>query len=148
MDTSSLIEGWERRYPPDAFPGLWRKLEALVASQRLVSPEEVREELKKKTDGVWAWAKTQDGLFVPVDEEQQVALLKILETYPRLVDSKKNRSGCDPWVIALAQVRRLTVVTEEKVHGIKNPHIPDVCAALNIPFVSLVELIKREKWTF
>jgi Domain of unknown function (DUF4411) len=148
IDTSSLIEAWERRYPPDVFQGLWQNLEHLVRAHRLVAPEEVREELKKKTDGVWTWAKNQPGLFVPVDEGQQVALGAILAAHPRLVDSKKGRSGCDPWVIALAQVRGLTVVTDEKPHGIGKPHIPDVCMALKVTYIPFVDLIKREKWKF
>jgi hypothetical protein len=148
IDTSSLIEAWERRYPKDCFPSLWERLEVLVQGGRLRASSEVGEELKKKDDGVIKWAKGQAGLFVPVDEDQQHALISILQAHPKLVDSRKGRSAGDPWVIALALVQGCTVVTEEKSAGLNNPRIPDVCTALGVPCISMLELIRLEKWSF
>lgn len=49
------------------------------------------------------WAKNHKAaLFVPIDEEQQQHVATILARYERLVDTRKNRSAADPFVIALA----------------------------------------------
>ncbi|MGH9792915.1 MAG: DUF4411 family protein [Candidatus Acidiferrales bacterium] len=70
-----------------------------------------------------------------------------MSEYPRLVDTKKNRSGCDPWVIGLAQSRSLTVVTAEKAtKNLARPKIPDVCTDLNIPCVDVLGLFRSLGW--
>jgi hypothetical protein len=67
--------------------------------------------------------------------------------YGRLVDSKKNRSGGDPWVIALARTRGLTVVTAEKAaDNLTKPKIPDVCGALGIACIEVVDFFRQQKW--
>lgn len=148
IDTSSLIAAWERHYPMDCFPSVWAKLENLVQGERLLASSEVGEELKKKSDGVIKWAKKQNGLFVPVDQAQQEALSEILGKHPKLVDARRGRSAGDPWVIAVAMVNGCTVVTEEKAAGLNAPRIPDVCSALGIPCLSVLDVIRQEKWSF
>lgn len=151
IDTSSLIEGWERKYPIDVVPGLWTKLDELVEAGRLISPEEIRDELKKKSDGVWSWAKKhRETMFAPLDEDLMSVVSEVLEAYPRLVDRRRNRSGGDPFVVALAKLREATVVSEEDFSGKldKGPRIPDVCEALKIPCIKILDLIRREKWRF
>lgn len=46
VDTSSLID-LARHYPRKAFPGLWKKIEVLVAEGRLVAPLQVYKEIKQ-----------------------------------------------------------------------------------------------------
>jgi hypothetical protein len=50
FDTSVLIECWSRSYPPDVFPGLWVKLDALIAQQEVLCADEVRVELERQED--------------------------------------------------------------------------------------------------
>lgn len=70
-----------------------------------------------------------------------------MSKYGRLVDSRKNRSGGDPWVIALAQARGLTVVTEEKATGkMEKPNIPDVCSASGVRCVGNIEMFREQGW--
>ena len=60
-----------------------------------------------------------------------------------------KRSGGDPFVIALAMVKSGTVVTEEKPTGnIAKPRIPDVCDALGVHCLTLMEYIEAQGWTF
>lgn len=64
------------------------------------------------------WAKNHKAaLFVPIDEEQQQHVATILARYERLVDTRKNRSAADPFVIALAMAKGCTVVTAEAATG-------------------------------
>jgi len=79
--------------------------------------DEVVTELKRKDDGIHKWIESRESMIIPIDEDIQRNLITIMENYPRLVDTRKNRSGCDPWVIALAQARSHAVVTAEKATG-------------------------------
>ena len=150
VDTSAFLDGWVRYYPPDTFPGLWERIEKLIDSGDLRATEEVLHELEKKHDDVYAWAKERkDALAVPIDDRIQPAVSAILEDFEKLLDTRKNRSAADPFVIALAKIEGCTVVTGEGTTGSLNrPNIPDVCSALGVPCIGLLQLIRREGWTF
>ena len=109
--------------------------------------DEVVLELKRKDDGIHAWIEAREAMIVPIDGEVQRHLSEIMSKYPRLVDTRKNRSGCDPWVIALARARALTVVTGEKSTGsLVRPKIPDVCKDLTIPCIEIVDFFRKQGW--
>jgi hypothetical protein len=149
VDTSALLDGWRRHYPPDVFPGLWTRLEDLIGDGQLRATEEVLQELKRKDDEVHEWAKRQSDFFIPIDEVIQPVVSSILASFEKLVDTRANRSACDPFVIALAQSKRCAVVTGEKATGSPDrPHIPDVCRALDVRCMSLLDLIREQGWTF
>lgn len=124
-------------------------MEELIRSGDLRASEEVMYELEKKDDEAYAWAKAQDGFFVPMDDEIQDAVSTILADHPRLLDTRRGRSGADPFVIALAKTRGCAVVTGERPSGsLKRPKIPDVCNAIDVEPMSLLDLIRRERWVF
>lgn len=121
----------------------------LVAEGCLTATEEVLVELGKKDDDVYDWAKARREMFIPIDQPTQVALAAILERFERLVNTQRNRSTADPWVIALAQVEGCTVVTGESPSGSPSrPKIPDVCRALDIRCISLLQMIRENGWVF
>ncbi len=149
VDTSALLDGWSRWYPPEIFPSLWQKLAGLIAAGQLVAPEDVLLELKKKEDDLTKWAKKQRGLFQPLDLPTQEALRDVMAAFERLVNTQKDRSTADPLVIALAKARDLVVVTGEKASGNPNrPKIPDVCDHFHIRCINLTALIRENRWTF
>lgn len=109
--------------------------------------EEVLRELERKDDGIHKWIKEREAMVVPIDAEVQRYVAQIMSKYGRLVDSKKNRSVGDPWVIALAQARRLTVVTGEKATGsLLKPKIPDVCKDLGLSCIDIVDFFRKQGW--
>ena len=147
LDTSALIDAWVRHYPRDVFPAIWSLMESAVANREIFVVDEVVQELKRKDDDLARWVRSQAGIIVSIDDNIQQRVVNIMSAHSRLVDSRKNRSGCDPWVIALAQDRGLTVVTAEKASGnILKPKIPDVCQALQIPCIEVVEMFRRQGW--
>ena len=149
IDTSTILDGWQRYYPPDFFPGLWSKLETLIQAGDLRAAEEVKYELKKKEDIVYSWAKGCDGLFVPIGNATQDAVSEVLAQHPRLIDTRRGRSGADPFGIAVAKVYRCKVVSGEHLSGSLNrPKIPDVCRDMGVEHLSLLELIRGEGWVF
>ena len=130
-----------------------RTRESSTVSSRKVSSGRRRRsctELERKDDDVFASAKArEDRLFVPINDDIQPVVAKILENYEKLVDTRNNRSAADPFVIALAQLNRCSVVTGERATNSQDrPNIPDVCSALGIRCASLLQMIRAEGWTF
>jgi hypothetical protein len=148
IDTSALIEAWQIRYPPENFPAFWRRVDELIDDGRLIAPIEVLRETGKRSDELHAWLSARKQMFRELDDAVQIEAAKVLAQFPRLVGEKKLRTSADPWVIALARVENLQIVTEEKFSGsIDRPNIPDVCRALNMPrCMGLLDLIKAGKW--
>lgn len=148
IDTSAILEGWVRRYPIDVFPTLWDRLAKMIAEGDLVAPDEVGQELSRKDDGAFEWASARQGLFVELVDEVQVVTSEILSRFPRLVKADQDRTSADPFVIAVARVQKLTVVTQEQAGGESKPRIPMVCAAYDIPCIDLLGLMKAKGWQF
>jgi hypothetical protein len=151
IDTSCLVHGWHRAYPPKRFPGLWGRIDELIDAGRLLASIEVFSEIEKKDDELCAWAKDRKAvLFRDIDDEVQGAVVHVMATYPKLVDTAKGRSGGDPFVIALALVGdpMRTVLTQELGGTADKPKIPFVCQSEGIPCINLLALIEAEDWIF
>lgn len=150
IDTSALLHGWVRTYPPDVLPVLWERITALINSGAIIAPLDVLIELEKKEgDTLHKWCKERNHMFVEIDGYQD-KITEIMAKYPRLVDTRKNKSGADPMVIALAISKdpHLTVVTEEKGGSADKPKMPYVCAQENIRYIDLLQMIRDLAWTF
>jgi hypothetical protein len=148
FDTSALIDCWARSYPPDVFPGVWSKLDDLISHQQIVCPEEVRTELARQDDDLTDWVSGRPYMFVSLDEAIQVATKEVLRAHPLLMKATKNRNGADPFVIATARVKTLTVVTEEKGGTQAKPKIPSVCAGLEVPCIDVLQFLREQGWSF
>jgi hypothetical protein len=130
------------------FPPVWEKIEELITQGHLRATEEVLHELKMQDDEMYRWARSQPDFIVPIDEAIQLEVRDILRHHPKLIDERKNRSGADPFVIALAAVNDATVVCNELPSRAANrPHIPDVCAARGIELIDFLTLLRREGWS-
>lgn len=138
LDSNVFIEAWNRYWSVELCPDYWSILDELGHQGVIVSPIEVRDEIAKADDGLHAWIKNRDFLFRDVDGAIQQQLRRIMRDYPRLVDSIKQRSVADPWVIALALAEDATVVTKELPVGSRSQRIriPDVCEAFDVKWMS------------
>jgi hypothetical protein len=135
-------------YPIDSFPTYWLRMEESIRGKRLLSIDEVLEEIERKDDGLRKWAKEQNGFFFPLTPEIQTEVTEILGAFPKMVDSRQ-RNMADPFVIALAKVKEMTVVTEERNPGTnKRPTIPYVCEEMNIRRINVLEMLRELKWKF
>lgn len=75
--------------------------------------------------------------------------LELLKDFPRLVDTLRNRSKADPFVIATAMDRSAALVTGEILTGrLEKPRIPDVCQAKGLPWMSFLQMIRDLQLTF
>jgi hypothetical protein len=148
VDTSSLIAAWQERYPIENFPKFWDRMDDLIKDGRLISPIEVFNEIKKRSDDLHDWLKNRkEDIFRELDDEVQIEVANVLQRFPRLVGDRKLRTSADPFVIALARITGHQLVTEEKPTGSPNrPNIPDVCARLSLSTIGILQVIQREKW--
>jgi len=145
VDTCSFTT-LHKIYPKVVFPGVWEKVDELIESERLISVDEVYHEISRQDDALAKWAKTKKEMFIPLTEEVQDAAKDIVNKFVKLLDFKKNKSGADPFLIGLAQIRDgAIVVTEEKYSGGPDKHkIPDICDAMKIPHMNFLAMIKSE----
>lgn len=147
----------KERYPFNTFPGLWSQLDTLIKSNRLISPQQVYEELQKWDDEVFRWVNQCRKLFKPLDNEQTAVAKEILEKFPSLIDPQKETADADPFVISLAKVKtkNLTllgdeciVVSQEKPGSGIRAKIPDVCSNFAVKHFSSIEFFNNEGWKF
>jgi hypothetical protein len=124
-------------------------LEEKIAAGQVIAPEEVLNEFKKKDDAVFKLAKKQLRFIVDLDIAQQQRVTEILTGFPKLIDTRKGRSGADPFVIALAMVRGAVVVTGENDDGTaERPKIPTVCTAFGVRSLKPLAFIRENGWVF
>jgi hypothetical protein len=146
LDSSGVLDLF-RIYPPDVFPTIWTQMESAARDGIVFAIDEVYRELEKKDDAAFQWLKARRAMIVALDTEIQQRVAAILTAHPRLVDTRKNRSSGDPFVIGLAQARGLKVVSGERASGvIAKPNIPDVCAALGIDCINVLSMFRNEGW--
>ncbi len=149
IDTSSLIWAWRFAYPRDRFPSVWMQIENLIGSGDLKASPMVLAELERQDDDLHAWAAAKIELFVGLDDEQQQEVRAIMAAHAGILQPGEDRVNADPFVIALARRRGLTVVSEERRSGNPNtPRIPNVCAARGVRCVNLLGLMADLGWTF
>lgn len=147
FDTCAILETWRRNFPRDVAPGLWDRIEKFIDDGVIIAPEEVYEELATKDDEVLDWARhRKEQMFVSIDDEQIGVVREIVNGYPNLLKTGRNRA--DPFVVALAEARRLVVVTEEAPDGNpRRPKVPYVCAHRDVPCTDVVGLMRTEGWS-
>lgn len=149
LDTSAILDGWVRYYAPDVFPSFWHNLEMLLDAGDAKISKQVHVELCEQDDGAAEWVNERVSAIVEIDEAAFAIAQAIDKQFPGWVTKKKN--GADPFVIALAEIEGLKVITGERRKGTDNPKrmgIPDVCAQRQIDCGAMVDLIREEGWSF
>lgn len=149
VDTSAWMDGWQRYYPNDVFPTLWQRLHDRITAGEIIASEEVYVELARKDDALHKWLQERKQMLVPLDEDIQTHAGELLHEYPRLVDTLRNRSTADPFVVATALARIAVVVTGELPNGrLDKPKIPDVCRAKGIRCINFLQMIREMRLSF
>jgi len=149
IDTSALLDGWVRYYPQQVFPGVWDRMEDIIERNILRATEEVQHEVKKKDDDLFKWVTSHPQLIIPHDEALQHEVRDILAQHERLVESGKNRTQADAFVIAVAKLSGATVVSgETRSYKQGKEKIPNVCDALGLKCISLLDMFRDLGWRF
>lgn len=147
LDTSGLLDGVERFYPPATFPALWERVDELIADGRLLMSEEAIIEAMYLDAAARAWCEPRkDAIKVATDQAIAAHVTSIVTEFNVWTGGTTNRA--DPFVIAVALERSAVVITGEKPGSIQNPKIPFVCKARNVECANFLGLVTREKWVF
>jgi hypothetical protein len=149
FDTNALIQPWNKYYSPQFCPDYWKILEELITEGIIFCTEEIRREIEKVDDGLNDWIKAHPGFVRDIDDDVQQKLRQVLSRFPRLVDTIKDRSMADPWVIAHAWSANATVVTKEMPSvSVTRIKIPDVCRAFKVRCIDDFQFVKELGITF
>lgn len=139
FDTSAFIEP-SKYYPQDRFRSVWRDIGNLIQQGIILATYIVKEELAAKEDNLYHFVIQFPNLFVEPTPREHIVVRRLVNHVRLRVwgagDSKKNRA--DPFVVALATVHNLKVVTYEK------SKIPFACQLLEIDCISFIEFLRRE----
>lgn len=149
IDSSSLINSWNRYYRIDVFPSVWDSLSERINSQIVVAQQLVFHKIAEKDDGLNGWIESRTKLFMPFDDEVFAIATEILEDFPQNV-SRRSRFGADAFVIALAIQHNLKEETEEELEGssAKKPRIPFICQQRGIACIKFIDFMSEVDWIF
>ncbi|MET0119257.1 MAG: DUF4411 family protein [Sedimenticola sp.] len=144
IDTCSLVAMTEI-YPHDVFPGVWEKVDELIDDGKIISVDDVYEELSSKDDDIYKWAGIRNHIFKELDDAIQESAIEILSTHSNLIDLKNKKSSADPFLIATARIHGGIVVTEEDFSGgHHSSKIPDVCRDYKMGCINLLDMLRLE----
>ncbi|SEF14734.1 DUF4411 family protein [Jiangella alba] len=151
LDTSGLVDGIERYYPPANFPGLWEQVDALIAEGRLLMSEEAWNEAISTDAPVKEWCSDSSAARASCVKTTDAAIAAIsgaiVQQFPSWV-TQGRKNAADPFVIAVAEVHRCMVISGEKNGGPGTPKIPYVCTQRSVKHGRFIDIIKNEGWSF
>jgi len=138
IDSCALINASKNyNMKKQIFSNIWMLLSDLAKSGKLISSQEVKEELLD--DDLINWSKENKSIFIPLTEEIQRKATEILKDYPNMIKiSTKGSSNADPFLIATAMIYGGVVVSDE---GGKQFGIPYVCKELGVKCINFIDLL-------
>ncbi len=145
LDSNVLIEAWRKYYNPAFCAQYWEALDELGKRGSLFIPKAVFEEIARAEDDLAVWLTESNISKVEVDEPVTLIMRDILQVFPQLVDSTKQRSLADPWVIAHALKEGAVLVTKEEkptAANSKKVKIPHVCEAFDVRWMNDFDMIQ------
>lgn len=152
IDTSALIDifGSEKMVSRIVTPGLWERLEVLINNGTVISHIEVLKEIRGeevKGHDLFDWAQSHRTSFREYDWSAEGAVIRAMsKDFGPFVDAKEGAVHADPWLIAQATVRALTIITEERKGGVQE--LLHVSKAMGVRTVDLVGFAKQQRWAF
>lgn len=148
VDTSSLVNAWNKLYQPDIFPSIWDHIHQIWEDDVIAITEQVFIEIEKKDDALFAWCKERRKLFKPLSEPHQDCLAALMSRHRRIAASGSGRNFADPFVVSLAQTYNpvLSVGTEEDFGKKTNPKIPYLCKQEGLVCTNFNGLLRATNW--
>lgn len=127
IDTSSLIDiNYWYDMNTNEFKFVWDLMDKMVKNDLLNTVIVVQDEIKDKS--IKKWCKKNKNFFVLPNEVVQKEVSAILSKYTNLIKMKsKENSDADVFLIALAKVEDLCIVTSERITNSEKQNIPNTC---------------------
>lgn len=137
-----------RNHPPDIFVSLWERLDAEIAAGQIRSPDEVLHELEHGDDDLGERLSQWADLFVPLTDDLQAAVARVMSECPTLTEPESDRNRADPFVVALGSSTSGVIVSNEKHRRANSPRmkIPDACDILGLPHVDWFGYLRSQGW--
>lgn len=151
FDSCAIMDSWNRYYPPVFFPSLWTKIQDLIDSERLFISKEVEKEIIAGNDDLKPWIRSNIKCVVPFSADQINIVRSIINKYPKVAKYNKPKPNhADPFIIALAKLNKLTVVTLEgkSGDGALDPKVPNLCDEYGVDCCNMLGLFENENWKF
>ena len=148
IDSSSILSQKEKdSFPRRVHKSLWETIDKSIEEQLIITCSEIEEEVKKD-DVVGTWLKSKHCLIIPIDDEIQINVRKIVTENPQMIDfsAGSGSSSGDAFLIATAIKYKLTIITEENKD--KKNKIPDISRKYGINTLSITDLCIEEGWEF
>ena len=154
LDANIFIQSKNLYYGMDFCPAFWDWLIKSNSEQKLFSIEKVSDELKAIEDDLSKWAKEQRAKFFLKPDETVLKALAEVSCWINEQDYEEGAKniffqGADYYLIAQAKAKKYTVVTHEiPSDSRKKVKIPNVCIALQVKYMTVYEMLRKERVRF
>jgi len=161
VDSNFFIEAHRVTYPLDVAMGFWDKIKKMAHVGTIISIDKVKGELYDKNDELERWCKTNlpNDFFKSsasvISEYRKVSAWAISMNNhysPNAINEFLDADEADAFLIAysLADPVNRTVVTHETSAPQKKSKIkiPDCCNALDVNYVTTIEMFRELRETF
>jgi hypothetical protein len=152
FDTSSFSV--LKSYYPSAFPTLWKLLDEVTNQGTIISVREVLRELEQdnRVAFVYDWANQHKAIFATPSNDELLVVAQILAIphFQTVINRKALLKGtpvADPFIVAAAQVKGGSVITEETMKP-NAAKIPNICNHLSVPCQNLEWFMQQQGWSF
>ncbi len=150
MDTCAFNEIFdeERHFNKRNVPGVWDGISEMILKGEIISHKEVYKEIMKGPyDELKFWARNNASVFSDYDFKNEGDFIAEIgkKGFKEFVHQGKKDFNADPWLVAQANIMKLTIITQEKGKGLLD--IPTVCEIFKTPYLDIFGLIKNKGWT-
>ena len=148
VDTDVIIAFYDS-IPMDVYKTQWKMIGKYLDEKRIVVCEAVFNEIKKAEE-LKEWLNNYRKDLVPCYTQDVLVEAKvIINKYPKLIDVNNTSDQSDPYIIALAKMKGLIVLSNESYsEGGKKTKIPYICKDLGITCINTRAFYKNEAWQF
>ncbi len=159
MDTSALVT-MHRFYPIRMLPDLWKQLEELFKSKKILSHNVVYNEIVPETgakDNLAKLVANYKVCFKPISKHQTLLVPQILSLFPHLIDPRSKKDQADPWIISMVieLMEKISLFGNDSDFVIvsteseNSPNkIPAVCKHYQVRHLNLFEFFEDNDWQF
>lgn len=157
VDTNFFISAYRIGFPIDVVPTYWEKVKEMAANGDIISIDKVKNEIYQNEDDLKRWCEAN----LPQDFfKKSLRYAKDIAAYTRIVEwanSKINSpysqaalntfldaDEADAFLVTYATANGYCIVTNEvsAPDSKKIIKIPDVCIALNVPYLQSMAMLR------
>ena len=159
IDTSALVT-MHRFYPLRMLPDLWKHLEELFKTKKILSHDFVYDEIVPETgtkDDLAKLVAKHKVCFRPISKRQALLVPQILSLFPHLIDPRSKKDQADPWIISMVieMMEEISLFGNDSDYVIvsteseNSPNkIPAVCKHYEVRHLNLFEFFEDNCWQF